>query len=154
MPAVLGVRRTLPTVMWHHESVQGTPRYSGVLANAEELARQLGQERVGAEHLFLAIISDREAFPTQVLNQFVDAGELAARLRDLMSSDAYRRPTAPANAVWLPADEFERLSAALLRCLPAGAKLGFNVDGDQIWLTVTEPGDAQAVLAAARALAS
>lgn len=133
--------------------MQETPRYSSVLADAEKLARQLGHERVGAEHLFLAIIADREAMPTQVLNQFVDPGELAARLRELMSSDTYRRPTAPPDAVWLPADEFERLSESILRCLPAEARLGFNVDGDQIWLTVTEPGDAQAVLAAARALA-
>jgi hypothetical protein len=140
--------------LWHHERVHGTPRYRGVLAGAEELARQLGHEHVGAEQLFLAIIADREAVPTQVLSQFIDPRELTARLRELMSSDAYRKPTAPPDAVWLPAEEFERLSEALLRCLPAEARLGFNVDGDQIWLTVTEPGDARAVLAAARALAS
>lgn len=71
-------------------SMDRTPRYRRVLEVAEDLARQFGHDYVGTEHLFLAIIADRDAVPTQVLAQIANPSELAARLRDFMNSGAYR----------------------------------------------------------------
>jgi ATP-dependent Clp protease ATP-binding subunit ClpA len=66
-----------------------TPRYAAVLSNAEQLARQLGHQHVGVEHLFLAIIQDPHAIPTQVLAQTADLPEIEERLRSIMSSAPY-----------------------------------------------------------------
>jgi hypothetical protein len=44
---------------------------------------------VGVEHLFLAIIRDREAVPTQSLAQQADLVEVEARLLELMNSPVY-----------------------------------------------------------------
>ncbi len=49
----------------------------------------MGHDYVGVEHLFLAIIHDRDAVPTQTLAHLVDLDEVEARLRDLMSSSLY-----------------------------------------------------------------
>ena len=43
----------------------------------------------GVEHLFLAIIRDRDAAPTQVLAHVVDLDEVEARLLELMNSPSY-----------------------------------------------------------------
>jgi ATP-dependent Clp protease ATP-binding subunit ClpA len=48
---------------------------------------------VGVEHLFLAIIHDRDAVATQVLAHMVDLDDVEVRLRELMSSSAYIAPT-------------------------------------------------------------
>ncbi|MCW2929334.1 MAG: hypothetical protein JWM19_296 [Actinomycetia bacterium] len=50
---------------------------------------------VGVEHLFLAIINDRDAIPTQQLASIVDLEAVEAKLRTLMSSASYDT-TAPA----------------------------------------------------------
>jgi hypothetical protein len=49
----------------------------------------MGHDYAGVEHLFLAIIHDRDAVPTQVLADMVDLGEVEARLRELMNSPLY-----------------------------------------------------------------
>jgi ATP-dependent Clp protease ATP-binding subunit ClpC len=66
-----------------------TPRYAEVLSNAAQLARQLGHQHVGVEHLFLAIIQDPHAIPTQVLAQIADLPEIEERLLGVMGSSAY-----------------------------------------------------------------
>lgn len=75
------------------ERLVPTPRYSAIVSAASDLARSMGHQYVGAEHLFLAMISDREAVPTQVLATAVDPGSVEARLRDLMASASYATPT-------------------------------------------------------------
>jgi ATP-dependent Clp protease ATP-binding subunit ClpA len=71
-----------------------TPRYTAVIAAASNIAREWGHQYVGAEHLFLAIIRDRRALPSQVLAQLVDLDQVEAELRAVMESDGYKTPTA------------------------------------------------------------
>jgi ATP-dependent Clp protease ATP-binding subunit ClpA len=66
-----------------------TPRCHRILGAAGELALAMGQERVGVEHLFLAIIRDRHAVSTQVLGSMTGLVAAEARLRELMGSQGY-----------------------------------------------------------------
>jgi ATP-dependent Clp protease ATP-binding subunit ClpC len=70
-----------------------TPRYRAVIASSSALARGMGHEHVGAEHLFLAIICDPVAVPTQVLAKIADIDQVRADLLALMESDEYRTPS-------------------------------------------------------------
>jgi hypothetical protein len=63
-----------------------------MMARAEQFAREFEQERVGTEHVFLAMISDLGAIPTQVLSSVTDLGAVDARLRDLLRSEGYLTP--------------------------------------------------------------
>jgi len=49
-----------------------TPRYHRVLGASVEVARDMSKSYVGVEHLFLAMIHDRHAVPTQVLARMAD----------------------------------------------------------------------------------
>jgi ATP-dependent Clp protease ATP-binding subunit ClpA len=53
----------------------------------------MGHEHVGTEHLFLAIIGDPAAVPTQVLAKIADIEQVRADLLALMESDEYRTPS-------------------------------------------------------------
>jgi ATP-dependent Clp protease ATP-binding subunit ClpA len=128
-----------------------TPRYKRVLAAAADLAREMGHSHVGTEHLFLAIIREREAVPTQVLAGITDLHQLEAELREVMASESYAGDP-PAHAEWLLACELPDLLPALAQCVPTGVKYGINVVGDRAWVIVNKPGDTRATVAAARAL--
>ena len=67
-----------------------TPRCRRVLAAAEQAARDQSHPHLGVEHLFLAIIRDRDAVPTQVLSEFGDPAAVEAALLALMNSASYR----------------------------------------------------------------
>jgi ATP-dependent Clp protease ATP-binding subunit ClpA len=71
-----------------------TPRYYSVLGATEDVARGMSHRHVGVEHLFLAIIHDRHAVPTQVLGAMVDLDAVESALVSLMNSDGYRNGTA------------------------------------------------------------
>lgn len=45
---------------------------------------------VGVEHLFLAIIRDRDAVPSQSLAQQIDLAEVESHLLELLNSPGYR----------------------------------------------------------------
>jgi hypothetical protein len=128
-----------------------TPRYQRVLETAADIAREMNQSFVGTEHLFLAIIREREAVPTQVLAGITDLNLLEGRLREVMASESYDGEP-PAHAQWLLACELPDLLPALARCVPPGVKYGFNVVGDRAWVIVNKPGDTTAAVSAARAL--
>jgi len=70
-----------------------TPRYARIVAAANKVAQEWGHNYVGVEHLFLAIIRDRDAVPTQVLARLVDLNEVQTELSGLMESVEYRTPT-------------------------------------------------------------
>ena len=70
-----------------------TPRYFSVLGAAEETAQRMSHGYVGVEHLFLAIIRDRDAVPTQVLATIVNLDDVEAALLDVLNSDGYRTGT-------------------------------------------------------------
>src|SRR5712691_5810405 len=75
-----------------------TPRYSQVLSDSTGVAREMGHSYVGVEHLFLAMIRDRAAVPTQVLARAVDLDRVEASLLDVMASPGYHGEP-PAGAV-------------------------------------------------------
>jgi ATP-dependent Clp protease ATP-binding subunit ClpC len=70
-----------------------TPRYFRVLGAAEEVAGGMSHGYVGVEHLFLAIIRDRDAVPTQVLATMADLDAVESALLSLMNSDGYQTGT-------------------------------------------------------------
>ena len=49
-----------------------TPRYQRVVGGSAAVAQEMGHPYVGVEHLFLAIIRDRDAVPAQALARLVD----------------------------------------------------------------------------------
>ena len=67
-----------------------TPRYNRMLKNSVGLAQEMGHSYVGVEHLFLAIIRDRSAVPTQALAQRIDLDHVEAGLLEVMASPSYR----------------------------------------------------------------
>lgn len=67
-----------------------TPRYYSVIGATEEVARGMSHSYVGVEHLFLAILHDRRAVPTQVLGEMVDLDAVESALLALMDSDGYK----------------------------------------------------------------
>ncbi len=66
-----------------------TPRHRDIVAAASKIATESGHSYVGAEHLFLAIVRDRSAVPTQVLARLVNLDQVEADLRAVMASDGY-----------------------------------------------------------------
>jgi ATP-dependent Clp protease ATP-binding subunit ClpA len=129
---------------------QQTPRCRNVIAGAERLATALGHSYIGVEHLFLAMLEERDAVPTQVLARFCDLTSVEAGLGEVMRSPAYRGEP-PTEAVWVGRDELPGLLSVLPDCIDPAARLGFNVVGDRAWITVSAPGDAATAVAAARA---
>ncbi|MFD9981555.1 Clp protease N-terminal domain-containing protein [Streptomyces massasporeus] len=72
-----------------------TPRLHTVLEAAEALARSLGHEHVGTEHVFLAIVQDVEAVPTQVLSEIVPPHRVIQALENQMRAPEYLGDTQP-----------------------------------------------------------
>ena len=110
-----------------------TPRYKRTLEDSVGVAREMGHSYVGVEHLFLAIIRERGAVPTQALAKLVDLDRVEAGLLEKIASPGYAGQ-APANAVWFPRSELQERLAAM----PAGTWHGWNVAGDQAWIAVDE----------------
>lgn len=65
-----------------------TPRYRAALGQVAEIARAVGSPNADAEHLFLAILRDRRAVPTQVLAELVDLVQLKAVALDAVNLSA------------------------------------------------------------------
>ena len=114
-----------------------TPRYRRVVDGSAELAREMGHSYIGVEHLFLAIIRDRAAVPTQALAELADLDRVEAGLLEVMGSPGYAGQ-APADAVSFPRSELRERLAALRDSMSAGARYGWNVAGDRAWIVVDE----------------
>jgi ATP-dependent Clp protease ATP-binding subunit ClpA len=110
-----------------------TPRYQRVVGGSTAVARQMGHSYVGVEHLFLAIIRDRDAVPTQALAELVDLDRVEASLLEVMASSGYAGQ-APAHAVWFPRGELQERLAAM----PPDSRYGWNVAGDQAWIAADQ----------------
>jgi hypothetical protein len=48
------------------------------------MAKDLGHEYIGTEHLFLAILADPDAVPTQAMADLIEPAVVMARVRDVM----------------------------------------------------------------------
>ncbi len=71
-----------------------TPRYLSVVGASFDVARAMGHSYVGVEHLFLAMIRDRAAVPTQVLAGMINLDAAGSALLELMNSDGYKASAA------------------------------------------------------------
>ena len=71
------------------DELKSTPRYDRIVAASRQIAWDLGHSYVGVEHLFLAIVQDPNAVPTQVLSRFVPRAQVGAAVRDLITSDGW-----------------------------------------------------------------
>jgi ATP-dependent Clp protease ATP-binding subunit ClpC len=71
-----------------------TPRFHQILGAASAIARSMGHSYLGVEHLFLAILRDPDAVPTQALAEVADTGEAERYLLAIMGSASYRTPSA------------------------------------------------------------
>ena len=136
--------------MSEYETLTPTPRYRQVLDVSAELARELGHSYTGVEHLFLAIVRDRAAVPTQVLARITDLDRVEASVREELASPGYTGEP-PAGAEWLSVSELPGLLPALASCVAPGLEYGFNVVGDRAWIIVSEPGNTAEAVASARA---
>jgi ATP-dependent Clp protease ATP-binding subunit ClpA len=116
-----------------------TPRYSQAVDGSAELAREMGHSYVGVEHLFLAIIRDRAAVPTQALARLIDLDQVEAGLLEVMASPGYAGQP-PADAVWFPRSELRERLAAMRNSVAPGTQYGFNVAGDRAWIVVDGSG--------------
>lgn len=117
-----------------------------VQVRAAQIATALGHSHIGAEHLFLAIVRDRECTATRALARTVDPGQAEAAVTDVMNSPEYRgEPCARASRrVYLPRGEQldAPLRMAMVDSTPEGATFGFNWDSDgRPWIHVTEQQD-------------
>ncbi|MFF0488887.1 Clp protease N-terminal domain-containing protein [Nocardia sp. NPDC004068] len=69
-----------------------TPRYQQIIAAATAAANDMGHDYVGVEHLFLAIVRDPWAVPTQALRRVGAEGPAIEEvLLSIMRSDGYNK---------------------------------------------------------------
>ncbi len=74
--------------------VTKTPRLQQILDAAAELATQQGHAYVGVEHVVLAILADKAAVPTQVMQRMgIDTVAISTEITELMQTDGYKTPT-------------------------------------------------------------
>jgi ATP-dependent Clp protease ATP-binding subunit ClpA len=67
-----------------------TPRYVEVSEAAHRIAEEFGHSHVGVEHVFLAIIRDDSAIPSQLIERHVRRDTLEQEVLDLMASKGYQ----------------------------------------------------------------
>jgi ClpA/ClpB-like protein len=53
----------------------------------------MGHNHVGAEHLFLAIIRNKNAIPTQILSNALSISDIEERLLAVIASEGYATPS-------------------------------------------------------------
>jgi hypothetical protein len=71
-----------------------TERAEEVLAAAAAQARAVGANGfIGVEHIFLAIMGDPDAVPTQVVERLGYRDRVLEELLELLNSETYRRST-------------------------------------------------------------
>jgi hypothetical protein len=118
---------------------------------AAEVARALGHDYLGVEHLFLAITRDREALPTRVFARLVDCDQVEATLTELMRGPTVTPETQGDDVVFLPSgvELNSQLRRAIFESLPNGATFRFNWEFGYPWVQVIGPGDTTNVLIAA-----
>ncbi|WP_420712573.1 Clp protease N-terminal domain-containing protein [Streptomyces sp. PsTaAH-124] len=66
-----------------------TPRFHQIVKDAQAIARAMGHSYAGVEHLFLAILRDPEAVPTQTLSELISVETVSSHLEEVMRSPSY-----------------------------------------------------------------
>ncbi len=127
---------------------------AGTEPRAAQVAATMGHSHIGVEHLFLAIIGDRDCAAAGVLARYADPGAVEAAVIAEMKTPGYRgEPDPGAGRVFLPDGlELDRaLAEAIAAGLPEGATFGVNWENGRQWVRVIGPGDTREVLNAALA---
>jgi ATP-dependent Clp protease ATP-binding subunit ClpC len=68
-----------------------TPRMRAALLAAREEANRLRHSHIGTEHVFLGILLDPDAIPTQLLRRSGTLDDAIEQLRALLGSDEYNQ---------------------------------------------------------------
>jgi hypothetical protein len=103
-----------------------------------EVAAEMADSYLGVEHMFLAMIRNRETVPARALAGLTDLDAL-----DTAVVEAMHTPAGPGgDAVFLPEGQQldGPLSKAIVDALPEGATFGFNSAGGRTWIHVFGPG--------------
>jgi hypothetical protein len=106
-----------------------------------EVARDLGDDYLGVEHAFLAMLRRRDSVPARALAGLTDLDGLEAAV---LAAKNAAPGGPPAGAVFLPAGQpmDGPLRRALVDALPDGTTFCFNNDpGERTWIQVIGPGD-------------
>jgi hypothetical protein len=117
------------------------PRDGYVQTWGADVAFEMGDNYIGVEHAFLAMIRLRETIPARAL-----AGLAGLDVLEAAVLEAKNAPSAgpPETAVFLPeGQEMDGpLRKAIVGALPEGTTFGFNGDGgERTWMQVFGPGD-------------
>lgn len=68
-----------------------TPRAKRILERAAQEAKQMGAEDfIGVEHIFLAILADPHALPTQVMARLGAVEDARRELETVLNSEGYQ----------------------------------------------------------------
>jgi ATP-dependent Clp protease ATP-binding subunit ClpA len=80
--------------------VKLTPRAEKVLLRASHEAQSVGAKNfIGVEHIFLAMLADEHAIPTQVLTKVGVVEDARRELETILRSEGYKTPS---TEVWRP----------------------------------------------------
>src|SRR5215469_15506523 len=71
-----------------------TPHYYEIRGRAAEIARVLGSQVGGAEHLFLGMLHDG-GWPVSVISHLVDLGQAEVAVLALIDQTGYSSPAGP-----------------------------------------------------------
>jgi hypothetical protein len=102
------------------------------------IAVEMGDSHIGVEHVFLAMIRNRETVPARALAGLTDLDALDAAV-----VEAANAPVRPhEDAVFLPEGQQldGPLSRAIVDALPEGTNFGFNSADGRTWIHVFGPG--------------
>lgn len=68
-----------------------TARMQGILLAAHADAIRRGHRHIGTEHVFLAILKDEAALPSQLLREAMSLNDSIKRVETLLGSEGYNR---------------------------------------------------------------
>jgi hypothetical protein len=103
-----------------------------------EVAIEMGDSYLGAEHAFMAMIRDRATVPARALATLAGLDAVEAAVIAAKNATA----SSPADAVYLPAGQQMDgpLRKAVIGALPEGSTFGFNYAADErTWMHVFGP---------------
>jgi ATP-dependent Clp protease ATP-binding subunit ClpA len=69
-----------------------TARMLAVLLAAQKTAAHFGHKHIGTEHVFLAILLDPHAIPSQMMEEFGAREKMVEQIQRLLASESYNRP--------------------------------------------------------------
>ena len=72
-----------------------TARMQAALLVAKETAGQYGHKHLGTEHIFIGILLDPHAIPSQMLKDLGVREQVIKEIETMLASDAYNRPLDP-----------------------------------------------------------